>query len=287
MFQGSYVALITPMTEDGQIDYAAYKALLEWHIEQGTDGLVILGTTGEAPTILPAERERLIKEALTVVANRVPVIVGAGSNGTQASIEQVKQTAQLKPDAILLATPYYNKPTQDGIYQHVKAIDTEVSLPLILYNVPGRTSCDILPETAARCAELKNVVAIKDATGDISRVPELKQAGLSVLSGDDATMLALLKAGGDGGISVTANAVPKQLKRLCQAVFSQDFTAAEAINARLEKLNEALFIESNPIPVKWLLAKLGKCASGLRLPLTKLSAQYHQSVFHAYEEAVQ
>ena len=285
--QGSGVALITPMKDNGAVDYAAYEALLDWHLAAGTAMLVVLGTTGESVTLTGQEREKLISLTVKRAAGRLPVIAGCGTNSTAGSIELVKQTADLGVDVGLVVTPYYNKPSQEGLYQHYTVIAEAVDLPLMLYNVPGRTCCDLLAETAVRLSVHPNIVAIKDATADISRVAPLKASGLAVLSGDDASALDFFKAGGDGVVSVIANVLPELWAQMCDAALAKDFATADKINAALAQLNQALYLESNPIPLKWLLYKLGKIEQGIRLPLTPLAEQYQEQLLTSYNKLSQ
>jgi 4-hydroxy-tetrahydrodipicolinate synthase len=284
MFKGNLVALVTPMQPDGAIDYAALEKLVDWHLTEGTDGLVILGTTGESPTITDQERAEITRFVLQQVNARVPVIIGTGTNSTASSIAYTRAALDAGADACLLVTPYYNKPTQEGLYQHYRAIAEAVAIPQILYNVPGRTGCDLLPETAVRIARnCPNVIAVKEATGKLERVGEYKALGsnLILLSGDDATEMEFMLAGGDGVISVTANIAPRLMTELCRAARSGERTKAEVINRRLMKLHSDLFVEPNPIPVKWLLADMGLIQAHLRLPLTPMSEKYHSRLREA------
>ena len=287
MFKGNLVALVTPMQPNGAIDYAALEKLVDWHLTEGTDGLVILGTTGESPTITDQERAEITRFVLQQVNARVPVIIGTGTNSTASSIVYTRAALDAGADACLLVTPYYNKPTQEGLYQHYRAIADAVAIPQILYNVPGRTGCDLLPETAVRIArDCPNVIAVKEATDKLERVSEYKKLGsdLVLLSGDDATEMEFMLAGGDGVISVTANIAPRLMTELCRAALSGDRTKAEAINQRLVKLHSDLFVEPNPIPVKWLLADMGLIQAHLRLPLTPMSEKYHSRLREALAE---
>lgn len=287
MFHGSIVALVTPMREDGEIDYAALTKLVDWHLENQTDGLVILGTTGESATVEMAERDKIIKQVVNQVAERVPVIIGTGANSTRHSIELTQHAMETGADAALLVTPYYNKPTQEGLYQHFKAVADAVPIPQILYNVPGRTACDLLPETVQRLADIGNIVAIKEATGDIERLQQLLALGIDIdmLSGDDATAMEFMLRGGKGVISVVANVVPQDVHELCTAALQGDRAKAEAINQRLSDLVQQLFAESNPIPTKWALQEMGMIGAGIRLPLTVLNDQFHQPVRQALRTA--
>jgi 4-hydroxy-tetrahydrodipicolinate synthase len=288
MITGSIVALVTPMHPDGAIDWQRLDELVEWHIEMGTSAIVPVGTTGESATVTAEEHCDIIKRVIAVVAKRIPVIAGTGSNSTREAIELTAAAKQAGADACLLVTPYYNKPTQEGLFQHYKAIAAAVALPQILYNVPGRTACDMKPETVARLAALDLVVGIKEATGDVSRCGEiLKLCGGSmvVYSGDDETAVDLMLAGAKGTISVTANVSPAQMAAVCAAAVRGDAAEANRLNKPLTGLHSALFVEANPIPVKWALAEMGKIGRGLRLPLTELSSQFHPAVRTAMRQA--
>lgn len=284
MFQGSIVALVTPMHPDDRIDWDAWQSLIRWHLTAGTEGLVILGTTGESPTITSVERVRLIEEALKVVDGAIPVIVGTGSNSTADTVSMTEQACELGASAALVVTPYYNKPTQEGLVAHFSAA-ADVGLPIILYNVPSRTACDLLPETVLRLSEHPQIVSIKEATGDLDRLASILalNCGLSILTGDDATDCAFMLAGGHGVISVTANVAPTQMRALCDLALAGDVVAAKACDERLVSLHRDLFAESNPIPVKWALSKMGRIKSGIRLPLLPLSLQHQQTVLRALE----
>ena len=274
MFQGSMVALVTPMGEDSSLDKESLRGLIDWHVEQGTDGIVAVGTTGECPTLDEEEHCRVIGQVVEYVAGRVPVIAGTGANSTTEAINLTRRAKEAGADACLLVSPYYNKPTQEGLYQHHKVIADAVEIPQILYNVPGRTACDLLPETAARLSKIDNVVGIKEATGDLTRVPLLRQLcgnDFAIYGGDDATGRELMLLGGNGVISVTANVAPAQMRQMCVAALAGDRDQAERLDANLMPLHRDLFIESNPIPVKWAMAELGRIQAGIRLPLTWLS----------------
>lgn len=284
MFHGSLVALVTPMQPDGSVDYASLAGLVEWHIENLTDGLVIIGTTGESPTIGSVERRQIIERVINQVRERIPVIVGTGSNSTQHTIALTQQAMELGADAALIVTPYYNKPTQEGLYQHFSAVAERVPLPQILYNVPSRTGCDLLPKTVLRLSKHTNIVGIKEATGDVSRVAELATSELDLLSGDDATVSAFILAGGKGVISVVANVAPRMMHELCQAAGQGDRQQVEKYDQQLQGLYKSLFCEANPIPVKWALQKMGLIKSGIRLPLTPLSENYHNVVRSALQQ---
>ncbi|QEI05590.1 4-hydroxy-tetrahydrodipicolinate synthase [Pigmentiphaga aceris] len=286
--QGSLVALITPMLPDGSLDLPTYRKLIDWHIEQGTNGLVVVGTTGESPTVSMEENSELIRIAVEHTAGRVPVIAGAGANSTAEAVELSKGANDVGADAILSVVPYYNRPTQEGMYQHFRTVAEAVDIPVILYNVPGRTVADLQTQTTLRLAQIDNITGIKDATGDIARGVELiRQApeGFSVYSGDDATAAALILLGGKGNISVTANVAPRLVSELCAAALAGDVRRTREINERLSPLNRALFVEGNPIPVKWALAKLGLTALGYRLPLVELSEPHHAAVLEALAAA--
>ncbi|PVZ69664.1 4-hydroxy-tetrahydrodipicolinate synthase [Pelagibaculum spongiae] len=289
MITGSIVALVTPMTDQGGVDEAALDNLVEWHIEQGTDAIVAVGTTGESATLTPREHMDVIYQVVRKSAGRVPVIAGTGANATHEAIELTHSARIAGADACLLVTPYYNKPTPEGLYQHFKAIaEAEPLIPQILYNVPGRTACDMLPETVGRLAQIDNIVGIKEATGDVSRVAALRELcgnDFALYTGDDATTVEFLLAGGNGAISVTNNVVPHDMAEMCAAALAGDRARAEQINTRLELLHSRLFCESNPIPVKWALAEMGKMGHGIRLPLTMLSQEQHASVREALVES--
>lgn len=287
MFKGSIVAIVTPMKQNREIDYDRFSQLIDWHLENETDGIVVLGTTGESPTIKPLERKRLIEMAVKQVGERIPVIAGTGANCTQQSIELTREAMSLGVDAALLVTPYYNKPTQRGLYAHFKSISEAVPLPQILYNVPARTACDLLPETAIELAKQPNIVAFKEASGDVSRVKTILDSGceMDLLSGDDKTALAFLLAGGKGVISVVANVLPKCFHDFCMAAVDGDQTKAQALFEKMEPLCTSLFVESNPIPTKWALSQMGKIEGGIRLPLTPLDEKYNVIVQQALKQA--
>ena len=286
--RGSLVAIVTPMFEDGSLDIPSLKALIEFHIDQGTDGIVIVGTTGESPTVDVDEHCLLIKTAVNQVNGRVPVIAGTGANSTKEAITLTQKAKELGVDACLLVAPYYNKPTQEGLYQHFKAIADAVDIPQILYNVPGRTACDITNDTTLRLAVHANIIGIKDATGGIERGTGLllrAPKDFAVLSGDDATAMSLMLLGGKGVISVTANVAPKLMHEMCVAAVAGDVKTACEINAKLFQLHQKLFVEANPMPVKWVLEQMGLIKSGIRLPMVHLSAQYHEVLRNACKPA--
>lgn len=288
MLKGSLVAIVTPMNEDGGLDLEHFRSLLDFHIAQDTDGVVVVGTTGESPTVDFDEHHLLMRTAVDHVAGRIPVIAGTGANSTREAIDLSIYAKNAGVDACLSVAPYYNKPTQEGLYQHFKAIAEAVDIPHILYNVPGRTVADIHNDTALRLAQVPNIIGIKDATGDIGRGSDLllrAPSGFSIYSGDDASALALLLLGANGVISVTANVAPKMMHEMCVAAFSGDLNTARALNNRLLRLHVDLFVEANPIPVKWAVAQMGLIGSGIRLPLTPLSNQYHQLIREAMQFA--
>src|SRR5690606_18271276 len=274
MIAGSIVAMVTPMTAPGEIDWAGLDKLVEWHIAEGTNAIAAVGTTGESATLDVDEHCAVIKRVVDVARGRIPIIAGTGANCTREAIELTRAAQSVGADACLLVVPYYNKPTQEGMYLHFKAIAEAVAIPQILYNVPGRTACDMHNDTVVRLAAIDNIIGIKDATGDVPRGIDLIQrcgADFAVYSGDDATALELILAGGKGDISVTANVVPRLMSELCAAGLRGDAAAANAINDRLIPLHQKLFVESNPIPAKWAVAELGIIGHGIRLPLTPLS----------------
>jgi 4-hydroxy-tetrahydrodipicolinate synthase len=288
MLTGSLVAIVTPMYEDGRLDLDALKKLIDFHVDAGTDGIVVVGTTGESPTVDVDEHCLLIKTTIEHVAKRVPVIAGTGANSTAEAIELTAKAKALGADACLLVAPYYNKPSQEGLYQHFKAVAEAVDIPQILYNVPGRTGCDLTNDTVLRLAQISNIVGIKDATGGIERGTDLllrAPADFAVYSGDDASALALMLLGGKGVISVTANVAPKLMHEMCEQALKGNLDAAKAANAKLFALHQKLFVEANPIPVKWVLQQMGLIATGIRLPLVNLSSQYHEVLRNAMKQA--
>jgi len=288
MFQGSMVALITPMTESGDIDNAALESLVAFHIDSGTDVIVAMGTTGESATFSHKDHRAAVRQIIKLVAGKIPVIAGTGSNSTIEAFELTKAAKEDGADGALLVSPYYNKPSQEGLFQHHKYIADRVALPQLLYNVPGRTAVDMLPDTVERLADIANIVAIKEATGDLERVRELIDRcsdRLDIISGDDSTAMELMLMGGKGNISVTANVAPAQMHELCVAAMAGDREKAEQINAPLLELHSKLFVESNPIPVKWLMHKMGYGSNALRLPLVPLAEDYHTIVSDAAKKA--
>ncbi|MAY02120.1 MAG: 4-hydroxy-tetrahydrodipicolinate synthase [Gammaproteobacteria bacterium] len=282
MIKGSIVALVTPMTESGELDLPTLNDLLEWHIQEGTDAIVAVGTTGESPTLSIEENCAVVDHVVKTVKGRVPVIAGTGANSTQEAIEMTAAAKESGADACLLVTPYYNKPTQKGLIAHHTAIAEAVDIPQILYNVPGRTACDMLPTTVRELSKVDNIIAIKEATGDLVRGKEVidlcKSDSFAIYSGDDPTAMDLMLMGAEGTISVTANVVPKLFHELCELAMAGERKAAGDINLQLSVLNKCLFLESNPIPVKWALYKMGKISPGIRLPLTQLDELYHEFI---------
>lgn len=288
MIQGSMVALVTPMHADNSLDWAALHKLVDWHLEQGTHAIVAVGTTGESATLNVDEHLAVIKKVVDQVNGRIPVIAGTGANSTSEAVELTQAAKDVGADACLLVTPYYNKPTQEGLVLHHTHIARAVAIPQILYNVPGRTGVDMKPETALRLASVPNIIGIKDATGDLERAKVLIEQApkdFAIISGDDATAVDLILLGGKGDISVTANVVPAAIARMCELALAGNAAEARAINERLLPLHTAMFVESNPIPVKWAVEQLGLIQSGIRLPLTCLSEQYHQQVKTAMQVA--
>ncbi|OHC70115.1 MAG: 4-hydroxy-tetrahydrodipicolinate synthase [Rhodocyclales bacterium GWA2_65_20] len=288
MIQGSIPAIVTPMHADGSLDLSCLRRLVDWHVAAGSDGVVVVGTTGESPTVDFEEHCELIRTVVDQAAKRIPVIAGTGANSTAEAIELAKCAREIGADAHLSVVPYYNKPTQEGLYLHFKAIAESVDLPLILYNVPGRTVADMANDTALRLAQVPGIVGIKDATGNIERGTDLiKRApqGFTVLSGDDATALALTLLGGKGTISVTANVAPRLMHEMIAAALAGDLAKARSLNNRLLGLHRNLFLEANPIPVKWACARMGLIADGQRLPLTPFSPAFHDKLLAAMRDA--
>jgi 4-hydroxy-tetrahydrodipicolinate synthase len=288
MFQGSMVALVTPMREDGEIDEDSLLGLVEFHIKHHSDALVSVGTTGESATLNEHEHCHVIRRTVEMAAGRIPVIAGTGANSTREAIDLTRCAMEAGADACLLVTPYYNKPTQEGLYLHHKAVAETVPIPQILYNVPGRTACDMLPETVARLAELENIIGIKEATGSMQRAQDIMDCcgdSLALYSGDDATAMELMLLGARGNISVTANVAPAEMHAMCAAALAGDRNTAMPINDRLNVLHSALFVESNPIPVKWALYAMGLIPPGIRLPLTPLAENHRGIVLQALRQA--
>ena len=289
MISGSIVALLTPMHQGSlEVDWSALRKLVDWHTEQGTNGIVAVGTTGESATLSVAEHAEVIRVVVEQAAGRIPVIAGTGANSTAEAIELTQAAAEAGADACLLVTPYYNKPTQEGLYLHYKAIADAVDIDQILYNVPGRTACDMLPETVLRLSEIDNIVGIKEATGDLDRARQIIQQcskDFAVYSGDDATARELILLGGRGDISVTANVAPKLMSEMCSAALAGDAELALALDSKLAALHQSLFVEANPIPVKWAVSQLGLMSNTLRLPMTPLSESHREEVRSAMANA--
>ena len=286
--QGSFVALVTPMSPDGGIDFHALEALIEWHIESGTNGIVSVGTTGESATVNVAEHLQIIEKTIGFVNGRVPVIAGTGGNSTQEAIELTQSASALGADYALIVTPYYNKPNQEGLFQHFFKIADSVDIPQILYNVPSRTACDLKPETVRRLAHHPNIVGIKEALDCFERLTELlrisetivDQKNFSILSGDDPSFNSFMTYGGDGVISVAANVIPQHISQICSLNLSKQYDDAKELDDIFKKLYELLFVESNPIPVKWMLCKMGRIQSGIRLPLIPFNEVFHEKTIH-------
>ncbi len=276
-YKGSNVALITPMFDDGAVDYDALNNLIDFHIDAGTSSIVSVGTTGESATVGVKEHLKIIKHTIQYAARRIPIIAGTGANSTSEAIELTQEAKNLGADACLLVTPYYNKPTQEGLFHHFKLIADSVDIDQILYNVPGRTAVNMSVETTARLSEISNIIGIKDATGDLTIIRELVKScpeDFLLLTGDDATALDFLLLGGHGGISVTANVTPKELQKVYMTAIAGNAEVARQANKELTNLHQNLFLESNPIPVKWALHKMGLCSKGIRLPLLELSSEF-------------
>lgn len=281
---GSMVALVTPMHADGTVDWDGLADLVDWHVGQGTDGIVAVGTTGESATLGFREHDEVIERVVEFVDRRVPVIAGTGGNATDEAIRLTRQAKRAGADACLLVCPYYNKPTQEGLYRHFHAVAMAVDIPQIPYNVPSRTGVDMLPETVQRLAEIDNIVALKEAKGSIERIHELIELcgdDLMIFSGDDGTAMESLLVGGKGDISVTANVAPALMHEMCMAAIDGDRERAETLDAKLQPLHTALFLEPNPIPVKWALYEMGRIGPGIRLPMTPLDEKFHEPVREA------
>lgn len=288
MIRGSLVALVTPMLDDGEVDFSCLASLIEWHLEQGSDGLVIVGTTGESATLPEDEHCAVLRFCVEKAAGRIPIVAGTGANSTTEAISLTRCAAEAGADACLLVTPYYNKPTQEGLYLHHKAIAEAVQIPQILYNVPGRTACDLLPDTIVRLSYIENIVGVKEATGDLERIAQIREgvgSGFALYSGDDATSREFLLLGGDGVISVTANLVPSAMHDMVAAALAGDAATAASLDKPISGLHHALFLEANPIPVKWALSEMGRIGKGIRLPLTWMSRRYEEELRAAMERA--
>jgi 4-hydroxy-tetrahydrodipicolinate synthase len=288
MFSGSMVAIVTPMTADGALDWPAWDRLLDFHVRQGTDGIVVAGTTGESPALTAAEIEELARRAVTRCRDRVKVIVGAGLQATDATVARTRSLSRLGIDAVMLVTPSYNKPPQEGLYRHFMAAAEASAVPVILYNVPSRTAVDLLPSTIARLSRHPRIVAIKEATASLSRAREILSIcppEFVLLSGDDATAIDLISVGARGVISVSANVAPRRMHEACAAALSGDLTEARVIDASLQPLHKDLFVESSPIPVKWAVARMGIIGNAIRLPLVELASAHHETVLRAMRAA--
>ncbi|MEN8175191.1 MAG: 4-hydroxy-tetrahydrodipicolinate synthase [Pseudomonadota bacterium] len=288
MIRGSLVALVTPMRPDGALDFDALRGLVDWHVAQGTAAIVSVGTTGESATLDEDEHCDVIRRTVEFAAGRIPVVAGTGANATTEAVRLTRCAAAAGADACLLVTPYYNKPTQQGLFLHHREVAEAVDVPQILYNVPGRTACDMLPETVARLAEVANIIGVKEASGDLQRVSEIRRqcgGGFALYSGDDATTREFMLLGGDGVISVTANVAPAAMQRMCHAALEGDASRARELDEPLTGLHEALFVESNPIPVKWALEQMGRISEGIRLPLTWLTEEARPIVDSAMRRA--
>ncbi|WP_137938988.1 4-hydroxy-tetrahydrodipicolinate synthase [Chitinivorax sp. B] len=288
MLKGSLVAIVTPMLEDGSLDFDGLRRLIDFHVEQGSDGLVVVGTTGESPTVSVEEHVELIRVTVEHTAGRLPVIAGTGANSTREAIELASEAKRVGANMSLSVVPYYNRPTQEGLYLHFKTIAEAVDIPVILYNVPGRTVADMNNDTTLRLAQIPNIVGIKDATGNLERCTDLvKRAptNFALYTGDDGTALAFMLLGGHGVITVTGNVAPKLMHELCEKALAGDIAGARTINDRLQGLHKHLFVEANPIPVKWAAQQMGLIKSGIRLPLTPLSTSNHQVVKQALRDA--
>jgi 4-hydroxy-tetrahydrodipicolinate synthase len=288
MITGSLVAIVTPMRADGSLDLPRFKDLIDWHVHEGTDGIVVVGTTGESPTVNFDEHKELIRVAVENARGRIPIIAGTGGNSTAEAIELTESAKRAGATACLSVVPYYNKPTQEGLYRHFRSIAEKVDLPMIVYNVPGRTVADLQNDTVLRLAQVPGIIGIKDATANIERGSDLiKRAprNFAIYSGEDSTALALILLGGHGVISVTANVTPKLMHQMCAAALVGDVKKAREINLRLLPLHQRLFVEANPIPVKWALAEMGRIEGGIRLPLVPMSERFQQTLREALHEA--
>src|SRR5271168_2353152 len=288
MFAGSLVAIVTPMTADGALDWPAWDRLLDFHVREGSDGVVVAGTTGESPALSATEVEELTRRAVARCRDKLKVIVGAGFNSTELTVERTRMLSRLGVDAVMLVTPYYNKPPQEGLFRHFAAAADASAAPVILYNVPSRTAVDLLPSTIARLARHPRIAGIKEATGLLSRAREILSScppEFALLSGDDATAVELMGAGARGVVSVTANVAPRRMHEACKAALAGDLVAARAIDASLQPLHKDLFVEANPIPVKWAVARMGIIGNAIRLPLVELAAAHHETVLRAMRAA--
>lgn len=283
---GSMVAIVTPMHADGTVDWDSLSQLVDWHVDQGTDGIIAMGTTGESATLGFREHDEVIERIVELVNGRIPVVAGTGGNATDEAIRLTRHARRVGADACLLVCPYYNKPTQEGLYRHFHAIAMAVDIPQVLYNVPSRTGVDMLPETVARLAEIDNIVALKEAKGSIERIHQLIEYcgdDLAIFSGDDGTAMEAMLVGAKGDVSVTANVAPRRMHDMCHAAINGNREQAETLDATLQALHTSLFLESNPIPVKWALQEMGRIGPGIRLPLTPLAEHFHESVHNALQ----
>lgn len=288
MFRGSLVALVTPMTESGDVDHVAFGRLLDWHAREGTDGIVVCGTTGESPTVSAGEAAELLQIAVQRIGGRIPVIAGTGGSSTAEAVERTRAACELGVDGVLIVTPYYNRPPQEGLYRHFHMVADAASVPLLLYNVPSRTACDLLPATVERLASHPQIIGIKDATGSIERgIDILRRCGddFLLLSGDDASCRELIAAGAQGVITVTGNVAPRLMREMVDRALAGDHDGARELDDRLAGLHTALFVESNPIPVKWALGRLGLIGTGIRLPLVALADMHRETVIAAMRRA--
>ena len=288
MFRGSIVALVTPMAESGEVDFEAFESLLDWHAEQGTDGVVVLGTTGESPTVTADEGHELLRRAVRRLGGQLPVIAGTGTNATATTVERTRRACELGVDAVLVVTPYYNKPGQNGLIRHFSLAADASSVPVILYNVPSRTACDLLPPAIEQLAEHPQIVGVKEATGQVQRVRDLLDRcgdDFLLLSGDDATSREFMLAGGQGVITVSGNVAPRLMRAMCDAALEGDAVMALDLDSRLGGLHRDLFVEANPIPAKWAVARLGLIPPGIRLPLTPLASHNEATVLAAMQQA--
>ncbi|MGE3320081.1 MAG: 4-hydroxy-tetrahydrodipicolinate synthase [Candidatus Berkiella sp.] len=287
MFAGSCVALVTPMKSDGEVDDKALSNLVEWHISEGTAAIVVSGTTGESPTLTTDEQAYILKRVVATAQKRIPVIAGTGTNATKSTIKRTEMAKELGADACLVVTPYYNRPTQQGLLEHFKQI-ANVDIPILLYNVPSRTGCDLLPSTVAALSQIKNIAGIKEATGNLDRLKELQEncrSDFALYSGDDPSACEFILSGGHGVISITANAAPRAMQKMCELALRKEAKSAKTCDEVLQPLHRLCIIEANPIPIKWAMHYLGKIDSGIRLPLTTLALQYHEQMIDALKTA--
>lgn len=288
MFTGSCVALVTPMKPDGAVDEKALINLVEWHIKEGTAAIVVSGTTGESPTLTQDEQAHILKCVVQTAKKRIPIIAGTGTNATASTILRTQMAKEIGADACLIVAPYYNRPTQQGLIEHFTAVATQVDIPILLYNVPSRTGCDLLPETVARLSKIKNIIGIKEATGNIERLKALQEQcenGFLYYSGDDPSACEFMLLGGQGVISITSNAAPRAMQKMCELAIRKEAKSAKTCDETLQPLHRLCIIEANPIPIKWAMHYLGKIDSGIRLPLTTLTEQHHEHMIEALNTA--